>query len=118
MSRRSEILEDITLSKDDWDKKTAAAGHAMDWELEREYLCWYGACSNCGAGMSVFQGGTSAGRTGFQCARDVPCRGPGTAWQDEMQMDLAMERLNGAVSEFGQAVKDVYDREWLGSQGL
>ena len=35
-----------------------------------------------------------------------------------MQYDLAMERVADAVSQFGQDVKDVYDREWLESQGL
>lgn len=118
----AERLADATAGKDRWHQKTMAAGHDMTWELEDLGIgycaTWYGSCRNCGAGMSVSSGSTSAGRSGFRCARDVLCRGPGTAWQDEMQMELARERIAGAVAQFGKEVKDVHDRDWLASQGL
>lgn len=118
----AERLEDINASRPEWHEKLAATGHDMAWELEDlgvDYSPqWYGKCRHCGAGISVGYLCTSAGRGSYRCARDVPCRGPGTAWQDEMQMDLARERINGAVGEFGQAVKDIHDRAWLEEQGL
>jgi hypothetical protein len=120
--RHRNDLADATASKGDWHGKLAQAGHDMAWELEDpgpgHAAGWYGTCGNCGAGMSIFPGGTSAGRNGFRCARDVPCRGPGTAWQDGLQMDLARERIAGAVAQFGQDVKDEHDNAWLASQGL
>lgn len=118
----AERLADATAGKDDWHQKLAAAGHDMAWDLEDlghgTCATWYGTCRHCGAGMSVDHGGTSAGRNGFRVARDAECRGPGTAWQDEMQMDLARERIAGAVAQFGQEVKDVHDQDWLASQGI
>jgi hypothetical protein len=115
-------LADIAAGRAEWHEKCAAGGHDMAWDLEDPGVgyspAWYGKCGNCGAGMSVGYGGTSAGRDGFRVARDVPCRGPGTAWQDDMQMDLARQRVSGAVAQFGQDVKDQHDRAWLADQGF
>jgi hypothetical protein len=125
MNRREERgawTGDITASKDAWDAKTAAAGHAWTWRLDDRAPgyspTWYGTCGNCGATMSVFPGGTSIGEGGGRCARDIPRPGPGTAWQNDMVRDLARERVAAAVSRFGQAVKDNADRAWLAGQGL
>jgi hypothetical protein len=119
---RAAWIEDITASKDDWDAKTAEAGHAMTWRLDDRgpgySPAWYGTCGNCGATMSVFPGGTSIGEGGGWCARDMPCPGPGTAWQHDMVRDLAHERIADAVSRFGQEAKDNTDRAWLAEQGL
>jgi hypothetical protein len=119
---RAAWIEDITASKDAWDVKTAKAGHAMTWRLDDRgpgySPTWYGTCGNCGATMSVFPGGTSIGERAGWCARDIPCPGPGTAWQNDMVRDLAHERVTAAVSRFGQAVKDNADRAWLAGQGL
>lgn len=118
---RAAELRDIAASKDAWHARTAEAGHAMGWRLDDQgpghSPTWYGACGNCGATMSVFPGGTSIGE-GAWCARDVPCRGPETAWQHDMVRDLAHDRITAAVSRFGQAVKDNADRAWLAGQGL
>lgn len=115
-------LASIEAGKARWHEKTTVAGHDMTWELEDlgpgYSPTWYGKCRNCGAGMSVGYGGTSAGRDGFRCARDVPCRGAGTAWQDDMQRDLAYDRVADAVAQFGQDVKNEHDKAWLASQGL
>jgi hypothetical protein len=119
---RAARIEEITASKDAWHAKTAEAGHAMTWRLDDRgpgySPTWYGTCGNCGATMSVFPGGTSIGEGGGRCARDIPCPGPGTAWQNDMVRDLAHERVTAAVSRFGQAVKDNADRAWLAGQGL
>lgn len=125
MNRREERaarIEEITASKDAWHAKTTSAGHAMTWRLDDcgpgYSPTWYGTCGNCGATMSVFPGGTSIGDRVGRCARDIPCPGPGTAWQDDMIRDLAHERVTAAVSRFGQEVKDNADRAWLAGQGL
>lgn len=118
----AERLANVNASRPEWHERLAAAGHDMAWNLEDPGVgyasVWYGKCRNCGAGISVGYLCTSAGRDGFRCARDVPCRGPGTAWQDEMELDLARQRISGAVAQFGQDVKDVHDRAWLAEQGL
>jgi hypothetical protein len=119
---RTEQIRDILASRIAWHARTAAAGHAMTWRLDDRgpgySPTWYGSCGNCGATMSVFPGGTSIGEGGGRCARDIPCPGPGTAWQNDMVSDLASERVAAAVSRFGQAVKDNADRAWLAGQGL
>jgi hypothetical protein len=121
-AERTAQIRDITAARIAWHTKTAAAGHAMAWRLDDQgpgYApAWYGTCGNCGATMSVFPGGTSIGEDGGRCARDIPCPGPGTAWQNDMVRDLARERVAAAVSRFGQAVKDNADRAWLAGQGL
>lgn len=114
-------MAQITASRYEWDAKTAAAGHSMTWDLEDagpgQLAVWYGRCGNCGATMDIFSGGTSIGR-GALCARDVPCKGPGTAWQEEMVHDLQRQRVAEAVAQFGQDVKDHYDKAWLRDQGF
>jgi len=118
---RAEVLRWISESRDEWHARTSGAGHAMTWRLDDQgpghALTWYGTCANCGATMSVFEGGTSIGESAW-CARDMPCKGPGTAWQQAMVRELAQERVARAVSGFGQAVKDNADRAWLAGQGI
>jgi hypothetical protein len=118
----AEHLAALTPEVPRWHERLGQKGHDMAWELEDNGVgtapACYGTCRNCGAGIGVSAVSIGGGRDSFQCAKDVPCRGPGTAWQDGMQQELARERLNGAVAQFGQEVKDNYDRAWLKEQGL
>jgi hypothetical protein len=117
-------VDDVKASQPDWDRKLTATGHTMTWDLRNaepgsEYNCSYhGRCTGCGATMSIGYGGTTIGKGSARCARDVPCRGQGTAWQDEMEHELQVKRFTGAVGQFGQDVKDAHDRAWLHEQGL
>jgi hypothetical protein len=67
--------------------------------------------------MSISPGGTSIGRGAWD-ARRKPCRGPGTAWQEEMVHDLQHQRIGDAVAQFGQDVKEQHDKAWLREQGI
>jgi hypothetical protein len=119
--QHAENVEWATEIKNRAHDTTTARGHAMTWRLEDQGTgyspTWYGECDNCGATMSAFPGGTSAGGLG-RVARDMDCTGPGTAWQGEMVAELQSERVNAAVGRFGQDVKDSADRDWLRSQGI
>lgn len=105
----------------DWHSKLAAAGHTMSWQLSGDEPghCpeWQGTCGDCGANIGVSAASSSCWRLGKD-AREGACSGPGTAWQDEMLRDRQHSRLDGAVSQFGQAVKDIADRQWLQQLGL
>ena len=62
-------------------------------------------------------GGSSSNGLG-KVARDVDCSGPCTAWQNDMIAELQYKRMSGAVAEYGQALRDISDRQWLGDQGI
>lgn len=120
-SHRADIAS-ATENRDDWHPRLAQAGHAMEWLPEHHgeigYApTWLGTCAHCGATISVGASATTAGDIG-RCARDEPCTGPGTAWQNDLIKERRLSGLSGAVSDFGQAVKDNLDRQWLRDQGL
>ena len=101
----------------------AEAGHAMTWTLDAAPAAGYGCCHegrchHCGATMRIEHGGTTIGRGSARCARDVPCRGPGTAWQDEMEYELQQRRAARAIGRYAQAVRDAQDRAWLLRHGI
>lgn len=100
-------------------------GHDVSWEHEHGWgdpayaQSLRGTCRNCGGSMTVSPGSSSS--TAPHVSRDIrssQCQGPGTAWQAQMQEELLHERMNRAVGEFGQQVKDNLDRQWLKDQGL
>ena len=108
-SHRADIAS-ATENRNDWHPRLAQAGHAMEWLPEHHgeigYApTWLGTCAHCGATISVGASATTAGDIG-RCARDEPCTGPGTAWQNDLIKERRLSGLSGAVSDFGQAVKD------------
>jgi hypothetical protein len=86
---------------------------------KRDYRPRHGELQQAEKRSLVFAGygGTSCWRGGKD-ARAVACSGPGSAWQDEMLRQLQYHRMGEAVAGFGQAMKDIADREWLAGQGL
>ncbi len=64
-----------------------------------------------------FAGDSSSNGLG-KVARDVDCSGPCTAWQNDMIAELQHKRMSGAVAEYGQALRDISDRQWLADHGI
>lgn len=99
----------------------ATRGHDMVWKRHqvdgKPTNSFDGECKHCGAQMGVGWSWTDSNHPNRD-ARKVECTGPGTKWQSDMQRELASERFRGHVSDFGQAVKDNYDRAWLHDQGI
>jgi 8-oxo-dGTP diphosphatase len=118
----AEKQEWATANRDHHHQDAAGRGHEMRWEHGAGWGTrgndqhWEGTCANCGAHMVVGSSYTSTHKR--RDAREGQCPGPGTAWQSDMQQELSAERVNKAVSQFGQDVKDNIDRQWLRDQGL
>ncbi len=116
-----ERLADISDFREYMHGKLAATGHKMNWTLSDPGVDyspeWLGECGDCGAAASVGFAGSTVHKLGKD-ARAVACSGPETAWQNEMTAGLQRTRIAAAVGEFGQAVKDTHDRQWLAEQGL
>lgn len=108
-------------AREDWHGQLAAGGHAMTWHLEDGGIgtCaeWQGQCTDCGANVAVFDGGTSCWRFGKD-ARETSCSGPGSAWQDEMLRERQQDPVTGIVAEFLGALKEAADQAWLHEQGI
>lgn len=120
--KHASLIEDATDTRDHLHEDAADRGHDMEWTPENHGRlgyspAWLGQCRNCGAAASASAGGTSVHQLGRD-AREGQCSGAGTAWQNDMVSDLAHDRMGDVVSQFGQDVKDNYDREWLHGQGL
>jgi hypothetical protein len=83
----------------------------MTWQLQDEGIGhaaeWLGKCGDCGANMSVGYLCTSMWRPGKD-ARETPCSGPGTAWQEEMLRERQQAVVAETVSGFGQALKSSF----------
>jgi hypothetical protein len=112
-----------TQNRDHHDRECAALGHDMSWEHGEGWgkpgyaQEWNGTCRHCGAGMSAGAASSSSHGLG-RMARDEPCAGPGTAWQNDLIAERRHNGMQDAVSQFGQEVKDNLDRQWLKDQGL
>jgi hypothetical protein len=115
-------VADANANKEDWRRKLAVTGHDMSWRPvnhdQAEMLpTWHGTCGNCGATISVEPSGSTAGGIG-RFAREEPCTGPGTAWQNELIEERRRGRFKGAVAQFGRDVKEQHDKAWLRDQGI
>jgi hypothetical protein len=107
-----------------YDAGASARGHDVQWERGHGWgdpasaQSVQGTCRNCGGTMTVGPSSTSSTSHVSRDLRSGQCPGPGTAWQAQMQDELASERFRGAVSQFGHDVKDGLDRQWLRDQGI
>jgi hypothetical protein len=123
MPRHHQSAIMATDTRNDMHQELAARGHDMHWEHGEGWAqkghaqFWDGTCRNCGAGATAGDGWSSCHSIGRDARRE-PCAGPGTAWQNDMLVEHRRDKINRAVSDFGQAMKDNYDRQWLKEQGI
>jgi hypothetical protein len=111
-----------TENRDAHHQDAAARGHDMTWEHHSGWgnpdyaQQWHGTCKNCGAELDSGARSSSSGLG--RSARDEPCTGPGTAWQNDLIKERQVSGIQDAVSQFGKEVKDIHDRQWLKDQGI
>lgn len=124
------FADDKTLeSRRYWEEQAARRGHQMTWTLNERAFAFVehgrryyrrrleGRCENCGATAEVACGSASPGMSARYAARDE-CRGPGTAWMDDLEYERQLNLFGQAITQFGQEIKDIHDRDWLRQQGL
>lgn len=110
-------------TRDYMDAQMRERGHDMDWKgvdlnAKGQSGHYVGECRNCGHSAVAGDNWSSSRGHVTTDARHSMCEGPGTAWKTEMVHELMHQRLNDAVGEFGQNVKNEQDKQWLRDQGI
>lgn len=110
-------------TRDDMDADARERGHDMEWKgvdlnTKGKAAHYVGECKNCGHSAVAGASWSSSHGHATTDARKTTCPGPGTKWQTEMVHDLMHQRLNDAVGEFVQNVKNEQDKAWLREQGI